>query len=69
MFEWNYLHHDGYSHLCCYDIDGVLCEDPTDEENDDGDRYKNFILNAPLRFKPFAPIGFLVSSRLEKYRI
>ena len=68
MFEWNYLHHDGYSHLCCYDIDGVLCEDPTDEENDDGDRYKNFILNASLRFKPFAPIGYLVSSRLEKYR-
>lgn len=28
----------------CLDIDGVLCVDPTPEENDDGPRYREFLL-------------------------
>ena len=52
----------------CFDLDGVLCEDPTDEQNDDGEKYIDFVLNAPLKVKPTFEIGYIVTSRLEKYR-
>lgn len=67
MFEWNYLHHKLLENAC-FDIDGVLCEDPTPEQNDDGKKYKKFIRNAPLKVAPTFKIGYLITSRLEKYR-
>lgn len=67
LFEWNYLHHKRLENMC-FDIDGVLCVDPTEEQNDDGDMYRNFIRNAPLKVRPTFTIGYLVTSRLEKYR-
>lgn len=67
LFEWNYIHHKAVRQAC-FDIDGVLCEDPTEEENDDGEKYVNFIRTAPLKFSPTFTIGYLVTSRLEKYR-
>jgi len=67
IFEWNFMHCDMTKNFVC-DIDGVLCNDPTDEQNDDGENYINFILNAPPRYIPTYPIGTLISCRLEKYR-
>ena len=67
MFEWNYFHHSGIINAC-FDIDGVLCQDPTEEENDDGDKYINFIRNVTPRIIPTKKIGYIVTSRLEKYR-
>ena len=67
MFEWNYIHHKGVLNAC-FDIDGVLCYDPSKEENDDGERYINFIRNAKAKFIPTFNIGYIVTSRLEKYR-
>lgn len=67
MFEWNYMHHWALEYACV-DIDGVLCEDPTFLENDDGKRYLNFIRNAKPKFIPTKKIGYLVTARLEKYR-
>ena len=67
MFEWNYLHHTLLKNAC-FDIDGVLCLDPTPDQNDDGEKYRDFVRNAPLRVKPTFKIGYLVTSRLEKYR-
>ena len=67
LFEWNYMHHTMLEEVCC-DIDGVLCENPSDEENDDGEKYINFILNAKPKLVPTRGIGCLVTSRLEKYR-
>lgn len=66
-FEWNYLHNQSLSRMCC-DIDGVLCVDPTDEQNDDGEKYRDFIRNAPVKLRPTRKVGYLVTSRLEKYR-
>lgn len=66
-FQWNILNHS-ILEKTCVDIDGVLCVDPTQEQNDDGERYKDFILNAQPLFIPGAKIGALVTSRLEKYR-
>lgn len=68
IFEWNIMHRELLSE-CCVDIDGVLCLDPTREENDDGGRYINFLKNAKPLVIPSYPIGHLVTSRLEKYRI
>lgn len=67
FFQWNILNHPSLE-KACFDIDGVLCEDPTEEDNDDGERYINFILHAPPLFIPGNKIGALVTSRLEKYR-
>lgn len=66
-FQWNILNHTVLE-KCCFDIDGVLCVDPTEEQNDDGEKYREFLLNAPALFVPGCPIGTLVTSRLEKYR-
>lgn len=67
MFEWNYIHHKGVSQAC-FDIDGVLCEDPTEQQNDDGEKYIDFLKNAKPKFIPTFKIGYIVTARLEKYR-
>ena len=67
LFQWNVMHHDMLAR-CCVDIDGVLCTDPTEQENDDGEEYLRFLLNAPPLHTPTRRIGWLVTSRLEKYR-
>lgn len=66
-FQWNYKNHI-LNTEACYDIDGVLCHDPTDEQNDDGPKYKDFLLNAPPLFITTKHISSCVTSRLEKYR-
>ena len=66
-FEWNILSSRGIRNYC-FDMDGVLCLDPTKEENDDGDRYREFILNAKPLYIPVDEIGMIVTSRLEKFR-
>ena len=68
IFEWNWLH-SYWSQRACFDIDGVLCRDPTSEENDDGLRYRKFIHTATPKHIPTVEIHTLVTSRLEKYRI
>lgn len=68
VFEWNILHHDIYTGKSCYDMDGVLCEDPTSEQNDDGERYLKFIKTARPKYLPTYEIKTIITSRLEKYR-
>ena len=66
-FQWNLFNHTSLE-KACFDIDGVLCVDPTPEQNDDGPNYRNFLLNAQPLYVPGSKIGTLVTSRLEKYR-
>ncbi|MEY8868829.1 phosphoribosyltransferase family protein [Meridianimaribacter flavus] len=66
-FQWNYKNHF-ITTQSCYDIDGVLCVDPTEAENDDGVNYRKFLLEAKPLFIPSYTISCLVTSRLEKYR-
>jgi len=66
-FQWNILNHTTLE-KACFDIDGVLCADPLPEQNEDGEKYIDFILNAPPLFIPGSKIGTIVTSRLEKYR-
>lgn len=67
VFEWNVLHHTKLPDFCV-DIDGVLCRDPTSEENDDGPNYREFLTTVEPNIVPKQRIGWLVTSRLEKYR-
>ncbi|MBR2247690.1 MAG: phosphoribosyl transferase [Bacilli bacterium] len=67
LFQWNYLNHC-FLQDAAFDIDGVLCIDPTNEENDDGPKYKNFLLNAKPLFIPQYKIPYIITSRLEQYR-
>lgn len=67
VFQWNAMHSERLNRYCL-DIDGVLCEDPTEEENDDGPRYLEFLENSRPLFLPTVEVGWLVTSRLEKYR-
>ena len=66
-FQWNIFNHSTLE-KACFDIDGVLCKDPSSEENDDGKKYRSFLLNAAPLYIPGSKIGTLVTSRLEKYR-
>lgn len=67
VWEWN-LFHSWVMGSSCLDIDGVLCVDPTNEENDDGQKYVNFLLNATPLYIPTVKVETLCTSRLEKYR-
>lgn len=67
VFEWNLFHHSILLNSCM-DIDGVLCADPTEEENDDGLNYLKFLSTAQPKLIPTREVKYLVSSRLEKYR-
>lgn len=66
-FEWNMAKHKRLRRWA-FDMDGVLCVDPTNEENDDGPRYLKFMDKAPPLFLPKRPIGHIVTGRLERYR-
>jgi uncharacterized HAD superfamily protein/hypoxanthine phosphoribosyltransferase len=67
LFEWNAFHH-ACVESACFDMDGVLCVDPTSHDNDDGPRYEKFLANALPLFRPTLRIGHIVTARLEKYR-
>ena len=67
LFQWNYLNHV-FLGTAAFDIDGVLCKNPTDEENDNGNKYRQFILHAKSLYIPQYKIPYLITSRLEEYR-
>jgi uncharacterized HAD superfamily protein len=67
IFQWNMFHHSVLE-KSCFDIDGVLCEDPSLEQDDDGPLYLDFLMNVPPLYIPGCKIGTIVTSRHEKYR-
>lgn len=67
VFEWNVMHHPQLENWCV-DVDGVLCREPTAEEGDDGDRYREFVSSVEPRFVPSKEIGWLVTCWPEEYR-
>lgn len=68
LFEWNLFSQKSMLGKMCFDIDGVLCDDPRAEQNDDGEKYELFLKNTRAKIRPTGRIGYLVTSRLEKYR-
>lgn len=66
-FQWNIFNHTSLE-KACFDIDGVLCKDPSKDQNDDGPKYISFLKSAAPLFIPGSKVGTIVTSRLEKYR-
>jgi len=68
LFSWQFMNCDLLK-IACVDMDGVLCVNPTNNQNDDGPRYRHFIVNTSQVYRPLRkPIHSIVSSRMEKYR-
>lgn len=67
IFEWNMLH-SWVLEKSYFDLDGVLCSDPSEVDNDDGDRYRQFLRTAPHFALPGGVLRGIVTSRLERYR-
>lgn len=67
IFAWNIMKHIRLPRWG-FDFDGVLCRDIIKHENDDGPRYKKFLMSVEPLFLPQRPIGHIVTGRAEKYR-
>jgi len=68
LFSWGFMNCDLLK-IACVDMDGVLCSNPTNNQNDDGPRYRDFVINTSQIYRPLRkPIHSIVSSRMEKYR-
>jgi uncharacterized HAD superfamily protein/adenine/guanine phosphoribosyltransferase-like PRPP-binding protein len=67
VFEWNVLNHTNLKNMCV-DLDGVLCLDPDDRQDDDGPNYLEFLNSAATLVVPRYRINSIVTARLEKYR-
>ena len=68
FLEWNW-EHAGHGADCGYDFDGILCEDCTPENNDDGPRYLCHLEHARPAFLPRRlEVPLVVTGRHEKYR-
>jgi len=68
VFTWNLFKTDK-SRSIAYDMDGVLCVNPTAEQIDYAARYSNFIATTkPIR-KTYTELGWIVSGRMERYRV
>jgi len=66
-FAWNLQKHRRLPRWG-FDMDGVICRDCAKAENDDGPRYKDFLMSVEPLFVPQRPIGHIVTGRAEKYR-
>jgi hypoxanthine phosphoribosyltransferase len=67
IFEWN-MAHSWIVEASCYDLDGVLCRDPTPAESEDDAAYARFLREAEPLLIPTGRIRRIVTSRLEQDR-
>lgn len=64
--EWNLIHQK--IGLVGFDMDGVLCEECPVENDDDGEKYLEFLKTARRLYIPTYEIDVIITSRFEKYR-
>ncbi len=68
LLEWN-LWNSIISPHCATDLDGVLCHECPPQEDDDGQRYEQFVKTVqPLYLTRRVTIPMIVTARIEKYR-
>lgn len=65
-FEWNLLGHPDLGRFA-FDMDGVICEDPT-VVDDDGEVYGSHIAEIRPLNLPVVEVGAVITMRLEKWR-
>jgi len=68
ILEWN-IFNSVLSPSVAVDFDGILCHDCRPEQDDDGEKYLDFVRNAPPLYVPRkSPIPLIVTARIERYR-
>jgi adenine/guanine phosphoribosyltransferase-like PRPP-binding protein len=68
ILEWN-VFNSILSPSCAMDFDGILCHDCPAGSDDDGEKYVDFIRNAPPLYVPRrTAVPLIVTARIEKYR-
>jgi orotate phosphoribosyltransferase len=68
LLEWN-LFNSVLSPSVAMDFDGILCNDCRPDQDDDGDRYLEFLHTTGAKYLPRkVPVPLIVTARLEKYR-
>lgn len=68
LLEWN-LFNSVLLDSFALDFDGILCHDCPVQDDDDGERYLQFLREVPpLHLVRKRPIRLIVTARLEKYR-
>jgi hypoxanthine phosphoribosyltransferase len=67
LFEWNWWR-NGWLKLCCVDIDGVVCVDPTRAQRRDPEQYAKFLSDAAPLFPTAKPVHAFVTGRGEAHR-
>ena len=68
FFEWHYFGSDLVKNAA-FDLDGVISEECPSLDDDDGERYSQWLKNVkPLWLPKPHPVGAIVTARLEKYR-
>lgn len=67
VFEWN-LMNSSVCESACFDLDGIFCRDPDENENDDGDAYRRFIRDVVPQNLPHRRLRRIVTSRLSAFR-
>jgi len=67
VFPWNIWRSVHLSSIMV-DMDGVICRDPTKEENADRSKYEAFLRHAEPLFLPTRQVQAIVTCRLEMYR-
>jgi len=68
FFEWNIFAHKYRLKDAAIDIDGVLCPDPDVDEYTKQKEYEQYLMDAPLFYRPIYPVKKVVTSRMERYR-
>jgi hypoxanthine phosphoribosyltransferase len=66
VFEWNFTSHPGTNHWG-WDMDGVICPDPSKPEEDEA-AYVKHLTGAPSLHLPRCNIYAVVTGRLKKWR-
>lgn len=68
LLEWN-LFNSIFSPNTAVDFDGILCADCAPQDDDDGNRYRGFLLTATPKYMiRRTRIPLIVTARLEKWR-
>lgn len=68
ILEWN-VFNSIMSPAMATDFDGILCRDCRADQDDDGEKYLDWMTNVePLYLTRRSPIPLIVTARLEKYR-
>ncbi len=66
--EWNFFN-GPFDGRAAYDLDGIICHDPSTDEDDDGPRYALFLRTArPLYLPRRSPVAAIVTARPESAR-